>query len=134
MAKTCYDGLGSATSALDARVYETSSKSVEQDAAVTTESIPFATHKPKSTTGLRKPCFGKQEHKGLPYARFREAHVTERELPSHRCYDAGTRITSGVLGGLLVLVYVHNGSSLATGESRGSFVCKMCVQISQGNW
>jgi hypothetical protein len=109
-------------------------KSVEQDAAVTTKSISFATHKPKSITGSRKRCFGKRVHKELPYARFREAHVTERELPSHGCYDAGTRITSGVLGGLLVLVNVHNGSSLAAGESRGFFVCKMCVQIFQGNW
>ena len=111
--------------------------SVEQDAAVTTESISFATHKPKIITGSRKQCFGKRGHKELPYARFREAHVTKRELPSHACYDAGTRITSGVLGGLLVLVKVHevhDGSSLATGESRGSFVYKMCVQIYQGNW
>ena len=73
-------------------------KSVEQSAAVTTESILFATHLLDSITGSRKRCFGKREHKELPYARFREAHVTERKLPSHMCYDAGTRITSGVFG------------------------------------
>ena len=75
-------------------------KSVEQNAAVTTESIPFATHMLDRITGSRKRCFGKWEHKELPYARFREAHVTVRELPSHTCYDAGTRMTSGALGGL----------------------------------
>lgn len=75
-------------------------KSVEQSAAVTAESIPFATHALESFTGSRRRYSGKWEHKELPYARFREAHVTERKLPSHRCYDAGTKITSGVFGGL----------------------------------
>ena len=36
----------------------------------------------------------------MPYAPFREAHVTERKLPSRACYDAGTRVASGVSGGL----------------------------------
>jgi hypothetical protein len=75
-------------------------KSVEQDAAVTAESISFATHALKSITGPRRRCPGKWEHKELPYARFREAHVTVRKLPSHGCYNAGTKITSGVVGGL----------------------------------
>jgi hypothetical protein len=75
-------------------------KSVEQSAAVTAESIPFAAHRVESIMGSRRRGSGRWEHKELPYARFREAHVTVRELPSHTCYDAGTRMTSGALGGL----------------------------------
>jgi hypothetical protein len=81
-------------------VCETFRKSVEQSAAVTAESIPFATYTLESITRLRRRCPGKWEHKELQYARFREAHVTEGKLSSHKCYDAGTMITSGVLGGL----------------------------------
>lgn len=52
MAETCYDGLVSVTSALNARVYETFFwKSVEQKAAVTAESITFATHTLEASWG-----------------------------------------------------------------------------------
>lgn len=75
-------------------------KSVERNAAVTAKSIPPATHTLESITGAQRQRSGGYGHKQVPYAPFREAHVTERKLPSRACYDAGTRVASGVSGGL----------------------------------
>lgn len=74
-------------------------KSFQRYAAVTAESIRPATYTLPTIMGSRKRPFGKLEHKELPYAPFREAHVTEGELSSRACYDAGTRVASGVFGG-----------------------------------
>jgi hypothetical protein len=45
---------------------------------------------------LRPDC-SEYEHNEVPYAPFREAHVTEEELSSLSWYDAGTRVTDAVL-------------------------------------
>jgi hypothetical protein len=47
---------------------------------------------------MRRPDCSGYEHNEVPYAPFREAHVTERELPSLSWYDAGTRVTDGAPG------------------------------------
>jgi hypothetical protein len=45
---------------------------------------------------MRRPYCIVCEHSEVPYAPFREAHVTEEELSSLPWYDAGTRVTDGV--------------------------------------